>query len=256
MSQINRLNRKSYAVALVISILIITFGFQLDFLLYTFTGTDFDSAKFGMPFLLLSLVASVAYSVAAGIKRLHDINESGWYILAAMVPLAGLVIALPMLFKKGTEGSNKYGKPVEGLFVIGWSNNDPNKREPNTDKNKPNKPKKKQPTNKVLKRLVSLLVILTVVGPVYVVTHWDSDDNPLRTDTSASQELRQTIIDGVTANGNGLTTADGECIADVLIGYHGVDTLTTLVEQSATDDIYNAEVRPQLLNRCEIEFGQ
>ncbi len=251
MAKINRLNRKSYVVSILLSWFIIVFGFQLDFLLYTFTGTDFDSNKFGMPFLLLSVIAHIAYWAVAGVRRLHDMNESGWYFLLAIIPLAGLAVALPMLFKKGTDGKNKYGKPVKGLFIIGWSS-DTQEHEREAGEKKPKSLEKKLPTNKIIKRLISLLVILSVVGPVYVVTHWDSDDNPFKDDTSITHEVRQSIIDDIAATNNGLTTQDGECVADVLIGHHSEEVL-----QSGTfDDIWTPAIQHQLLNRCEVELGQ
>lgn len=41
-------------------------------------------------------------SIAVGVRRMHDIDKSGWYIL---IPLYDLILAL----RKGTEGDNKYG---------------------------------------------------------------------------------------------------------------------------------------------------
>ena len=41
-------------------------------------------------------------SLAVGVRRMHDIDKSGWYIL---IPLYNLVLAL----YDGTEGDNKYG---------------------------------------------------------------------------------------------------------------------------------------------------
>lgn len=41
-------------------------------------------------------------SLAVQIRRTHDSNKSGWFIL---VPIYNLIL----LFLKGTEGDNKYG---------------------------------------------------------------------------------------------------------------------------------------------------
>ena len=49
------------------------------------------------------------------IQRSHDMNLSGWWSLAAMIPLVGLV----WLCKGGTPGANRWGAPPppNGWFV-------------------------------------------------------------------------------------------------------------------------------------------
>lgn len=44
-----------------------------------------------------------------GVKRLHDLNKSGWLILLCCVPIVGWIFALYMLFADGTVGPNPYG---------------------------------------------------------------------------------------------------------------------------------------------------
>ena len=41
-------------------------------------------------------------SLAVGVRRMHDVDKSGWYIL---IPLYDLILAL----RAGTDGDNKYG---------------------------------------------------------------------------------------------------------------------------------------------------
>ena len=43
------------------------------------------------------------------IRRLHDTNRSGWWLLIAFIPLLGLIALLVMLTLKGTNGENPYG---------------------------------------------------------------------------------------------------------------------------------------------------
>ena len=43
------------------------------------------------------------------IKRAHDRNHSGWYILLTMIPIVGIIWTIELLFFKGTEGANQYG---------------------------------------------------------------------------------------------------------------------------------------------------
>lgn len=42
------------------------------------------------------------------IKRLHDLNFSGWWALLVLVPVVNLFAGAWTLVKKGTTGKNKY----------------------------------------------------------------------------------------------------------------------------------------------------
>jgi uncharacterized membrane protein YhaH (DUF805 family) len=57
---------------------------------------------------LLSVISFTALS-PMGVKRLHDLNKSGWNYLLFLIPLVGLLLGLILLFKRGTKGSNQYG---------------------------------------------------------------------------------------------------------------------------------------------------
>lgn len=45
---------------------------------------------------LILALALVVPSVAIGIRRLHDINKSGWWYLIALIPIAGPIALLVM----------------------------------------------------------------------------------------------------------------------------------------------------------------
>jgi uncharacterized membrane protein YhaH (DUF805 family) len=51
--------------------------------------------------------ATVVPLLAAGIRRMHDQNKSGWFIL---IPLYNLVL----LFTEGTRGPNRFGPDPKG----------------------------------------------------------------------------------------------------------------------------------------------
>ncbi len=48
-------------------------------------------------------------SIAVGIRRLHDTDRSGWWLLVALVPLLGAVILLIFFVQDSKPGSNQYG---------------------------------------------------------------------------------------------------------------------------------------------------
>lgn len=62
----------------------------------------------------LSLIAAVAVlvlllpSIAVGVRRLHDVDRSGWSMLIGLIPLAGLLVLIWMC-RAGDSGSNRFG---------------------------------------------------------------------------------------------------------------------------------------------------
>ena len=59
---------------------------------------------FGLLIGLAALVASMWFSLAQGVKRLHDLDKSGWLILLMFVPIVNALFGLYMLFADGTVG--------------------------------------------------------------------------------------------------------------------------------------------------------
>lgn len=65
-----------------------------------------------VPGLILALVylVMVWIGLAAGVKRWHDRNKSGWWILIGLVPvIGGLWYLIECGFLRGTVGPNNYG---------------------------------------------------------------------------------------------------------------------------------------------------
>jgi len=56
----------------------------------------------------ISILASCAAFFPA-VKRLHDINRPGGWLLLMFIPVLNLVLGIVLLFKKGTVGTNQYG---------------------------------------------------------------------------------------------------------------------------------------------------
>ena len=48
-------------------------------------------------------------SIAVCIRRLHDTNRSGWWILISLVPFVGSIILLIFLCIEGDAGDNRFG---------------------------------------------------------------------------------------------------------------------------------------------------
>jgi len=59
---------------------------------------------------MIIYVAMIWPSVALGVKRFHDRDKSGWWVLIAFVPvIGGLWYLIECGFLEGTKGPNKFG---------------------------------------------------------------------------------------------------------------------------------------------------
>ena len=58
---------------------------------------------------LIYLVAVIVPSTAVSIRRLHDINRTGWWELLVLVPILGWLVLTVFAVIAGDQGSNRYG---------------------------------------------------------------------------------------------------------------------------------------------------
>ncbi|MEN9505037.1 MAG: hypothetical protein RI958_963 [Actinomycetota bacterium] len=63
-------------------------------------------------FAVISVLYGLAVlvpGIAVGVRRLHDIDKSGWFLLLALIPIVGAIILLVWAATDGTRGPNRYG---------------------------------------------------------------------------------------------------------------------------------------------------
>ena len=65
----------------------------------------------------LYILASLIPGISVAVRRLHDTDRAGWWLLLAIIPIAGLVLLVFMLLDS-TPGSNRFGAnpKVSGLL--------------------------------------------------------------------------------------------------------------------------------------------
>lgn len=102
-----RLNRKSYIYrSLFLSLVLCVVQGVLTFAANTIGALELLFAAVAFGFSLFSFVSNIMMDV----RRLHDLDLSGWWMLLMLVPLVNFFFALYMLFFKGTDGPNQYGE--------------------------------------------------------------------------------------------------------------------------------------------------
>jgi uncharacterized membrane protein YhaH (DUF805 family) len=62
----------------------------------------------GPAFIAMCIVILLPH-LALSVRRLHDINLSGWYYLAVLLPWIGTLMLLWWMSRPGTAGDNRFG---------------------------------------------------------------------------------------------------------------------------------------------------
>jgi len=102
-----RIPRKTYWYSVLGMILA---SFVLMFLVALLTGGNESAISVIMLILYIPLIW---ISLAIQVKRWHDRNKSGWWVLIGFVPLIGPIWALiENGFLAGDEAENRFGQPT------------------------------------------------------------------------------------------------------------------------------------------------
>lgn len=85
--------------------------------LFAFLATSIDQVLgYDVGISGLYSLAVFIPTLAVGVRRLHDINKSGWMILVGLIPLVGWIWLIVLSATEGESGVNQYGNnPKEGF---------------------------------------------------------------------------------------------------------------------------------------------
>ena len=64
-------------------------------------------------YTLVVLIPSIAVSV----RRLHDTDRNGCWLLIALIPLIGAIVLLVLMVQDGKPGENQYGSNPKGAIA-------------------------------------------------------------------------------------------------------------------------------------------
>ena len=100
-----RSTRSDYWYVVLVNILI---SFILGFVSFFIP----DLAGFLSIITMLYSLTILVPSLAICVRRLHDINKSGWYYLLALIPIVGSIIVIVFFCTASVDENNKYGSRV------------------------------------------------------------------------------------------------------------------------------------------------
>jgi uncharacterized membrane protein YhaH (DUF805 family) len=107
-----RVNRQQWWLRLVLPLYLI---FSVLVLVDIRAGTFYPEIGMGLWTGTFGLIVLFPASMVH-IKRFHDRDKSGWWLLIVLIPLIGPIwLLIELGFLKGTPGANQYGPPVSDL---------------------------------------------------------------------------------------------------------------------------------------------
>jgi uncharacterized membrane protein YhaH (DUF805 family) len=115
-----RFSRLSYLAWLFIismlysCVLFIVVGIGIVALLQTGSQNPADLLQSGLGYfvIFLTVIVIIAFTVVnicIAIRRIHDLNKSGWLWLLFLLPIVNIIFGIYIMCAKGTVGDNNYG---------------------------------------------------------------------------------------------------------------------------------------------------
>jgi uncharacterized membrane protein YhaH (DUF805 family) len=99
-------------------LLFVIVGLAIDTLIKLVVGIKTTDGEPTM-FFVLFIIAWWVYATYGVIRRLHDLNMSSWWLIAAFVPFLNIYVGLKLLFVKGSSKPNKYGSALTRTYILG-----------------------------------------------------------------------------------------------------------------------------------------
>lgn len=82
----------------------------------------FKNGMIGEPQLLNNIYSLVILIplIAVSVRRLHDIDKSGWWFLLFLIPIIGTILMIFFFVQQGTQGRNRFGEDplIEDAQII------------------------------------------------------------------------------------------------------------------------------------------
>jgi uncharacterized membrane protein YhaH (DUF805 family) len=72
-------------------------------------GFEAFADEAGEPLRMIESLVLLLPSLAVAVRRLHDIDRSGWWYFLIVIPIIGPLVLLYWYIQPGTDGSNQFG---------------------------------------------------------------------------------------------------------------------------------------------------
>lgn len=84
-------------------------------------GSALGGATSGVGSMILGLfyLAILIPALAVQVRRFHDQDKSGWFVLLSFIPVVGALIVLVFMCLEGTRGENRFGQDPKAADHVG-----------------------------------------------------------------------------------------------------------------------------------------
>jgi uncharacterized membrane protein YhaH (DUF805 family) len=96
-----RARRREYWMFTLINIIIVVLLGMIEGVLGISTGQSILATIYSLAVLLPA--------IAVGVRRLHDTDRSGWWMLIGLVPILGALVLLIFAVQDSQPGQNRFG---------------------------------------------------------------------------------------------------------------------------------------------------
>jgi uncharacterized membrane protein YhaH (DUF805 family) len=114
-----RSRRKEYWMFVLLFVIVYAVAFALIFSAGYSMSPSMDPAApppamggaaiVGFALLAIFVLASIIPAIAVQVRRFHDQDRSGWFVLLNFIPYLGSLIVLVFMCLEGTKGPNRFG---------------------------------------------------------------------------------------------------------------------------------------------------
>ena len=106
-----RIRRIEYVLSCLLGGAVTAIAFWLGVGTSLIGASQNSGSGFGIGVLIgfSALIGGIWFTIAQDVKRLHDVDKSGWLIILLLIPIVNFILGLYMLFADGTVGPNRYG---------------------------------------------------------------------------------------------------------------------------------------------------
>lgn len=112
-----RARRKEYWMFILFNMIFGIVAMIVDNVIGTTIKMDVagQSVSLGYGYIyIVYMLAVLIPGLAVAIRRLHDVNKSGWFCFISLIPLVGGIWLLVLMCSEGTRGENRFGPDPKG----------------------------------------------------------------------------------------------------------------------------------------------
>lgn len=118
-----RSRRKEYWMFVLLQLIIVVGITIIGGVLGGFSSDVSGGMPFGSGLMMglfgLYFLAIIIPSLAVQVRRFHDQDKSGWFVLLNFVPYIGGLIVLVFMCLDGTRGKNRFGEDPKASETVG-----------------------------------------------------------------------------------------------------------------------------------------